>query len=106
MYLHEIITANEAPQTAINTEEIIKYKKSLLTYYSEQFCEEPILMITSVFNACSYAKIVPASELNEAVCAYLEVLYIEQDENEQEFNEDLFSQFETINFNSIFLKQL
>ncbi len=106
MYLHEIITANENHTTSILTSELIKYKKSLLKYYEALFCEEPILMVTSVFNACSYAKIVPSSEFNEAVCAYLEVPYIEQDENSPEFNEDLFNEFETINFNSIFLKQL
>lgn len=106
MYLHEIITANEQEQTAISIEHIIKYKKSLLTYYSNYFNCEAILMVTSVFNACSYGKIVPSNEFNEAICAYLEVLYIEQEENSPEFNEDLLSQYETINFNSVFLKQL
>ncbi len=106
MNLSEIIETNEIHTISISTEQLIKYKKSLLVYYTDLFCCEPILMVTDVFNVGSFAKIVPSSEFNEAIYAYMGVPYIEQDENEEGFNEDLFAQYETINFNSIFLKQL
>lgn len=106
MNLAEIIKTNENPTTTILTSEIMKYKRSLLAYYRNLFCEEPILLVDSVFNTCSYAKIVPSSEFTQAVCDLLEVSHIVEDEKEEGFNFDIFAQYETINFNSIFLKDL
>jgi hypothetical protein len=52
-------------------------------------------MVTDVFNACQYAKIVPANDFNEAVCNYIGC-----QEHEIQNNDDFLAQFETINFNS------
>jgi hypothetical protein len=106
MLLHEIIEKNIEPQTSILIEEIFKYKKSLLTYYANEFPrDEPILMVTSVSNAAQYGKIVPSSEFNESLCEYLGVDYISEPD-EEGYDEDLFSDYETISFNSIPLKNL
>jgi hypothetical protein len=82
MKLHEIIKLNESHSNAILVELLIPYKRSLLTYYTDLFCCEPILMVTDVMNACQYAKIVPANEFSEAVCAYMGVPYIDEDDHE------------------------
>jgi len=72
MKLHEIIKHNENPKTAILIEKMLPYKKLLLRYYRNVFPSEPCLMVTSVFNAAQYAKIVPINELYEAMCEYIE----------------------------------
>lgn len=101
MKLHEIIAANENHETAILIEKMLPYKNSLLKYYSDYFCAEPVLMVTSVSNAAQYGKIVSANEFTEAICAYMQVPYVIEDSEEQDFNEDLFTEYETINFNSM-----
>lgn len=106
MNLSEIIKTNESHTTSILTSELLKYKKALLTYYSDLFCSEPVLLVSSVSNACSYAKIVPSGEFSEAVYALLGVSHVVEDEKEEGFDFDLFAQYETINANSIFLKNL
>ena len=103
MKLHEIITQNENHTQSIDIALLMPYKKSLLAYYSDLFCCEPILMVTDVFNAVQYGKIVPSSEFDQAICDWLEIDFIEQDEKETNFDEDIFSNYETINFNSISL---
>lgn len=102
MKLHEIIKANECHTTSILIEEIIKYKRSLLTYYTDLFCCEPILMVTDVMNACQYGKIVPATDFTEAIYAYMEVPYVDEEDTDS----DEFVQYETINFNSMPLSKL
>ena len=72
MLLHEIITKNDELTSAINTEEFYKYRKSLLTYYRDFFTSEPVLLVFSVFNACSYALICPACECQEAMESYFD----------------------------------
>jgi hypothetical protein len=104
MKLQEIILHNETESILI--EKLIPYKKSLLVYYTDLFSGTPILMVTDVFNSCQYGKIVSSSELEESIFAYLGVDYIETDENEPNFDFDLFAQYETISFNSIFLNEL
>jgi hypothetical protein len=102
MKLHEIIKANEHHTSAILVELLIPYKRSLLTYYTDLFCCEPMLMVTDVMNACQYAKIVPANEFSEAVYAYMGVDYVDEEDTES----DDFAQYETINFNSMPLSKL
>lgn len=98
MKLFEIIEANEIPGAAINTEAIYKYKRSLLTYYQDAYCCEPILMVTIVFNAAQYGKIVPSDGYHEAQNEYLETQDLCEEDTQHEA--------ETIDYNSIFLEQL
>jgi hypothetical protein len=105
MLLHEIVAINSDHKKSILIESLLPYKKSLKVYYNYEF-NDPILMVTEVFNACQYGKIVEGYELDEAIFAYLDVNHIETDENEEGFNEDLFLQYETICFNSISLNKL
>ena len=96
MLLHEIITTNEQPSFSILTSELFKYRNSLLIYYRNEFSRnnEPVLMVTSVFNACSYAKIVSECELSEAIDEYLNA-------DSTLTEEDKETAKETILFNSI-----
>lgn len=96
MKLHEIITAMEDPTDSVLIEKMIPYKKSLLAYFSSRFTSEPVLMVTSVFNAAQYGRIEPAGELNDAICAWLDDYDCDNEESE----------YETICANSIMLKDL
>jgi len=106
MKLHEIIAQNENHTESINIAFLLPYKKSLLVYYKDFFCSEPVLMVTDVFNAVQYGKMVPSGEFYEAVCAYLDVDYINKDQDDPNFDADLFAQYETIAFNSTILTNL
>ena len=96
MKLHEIITTNEKGTSAILTELLYKYKKSLYIYYKDLFCCEPVLMVTTIFNAAQYAIIAPSNEFNEAIEHYLN--------NDNMSEEDRESEKELISFQSIMLK--
>lgn len=102
MKLAQIIEANEVHTTSVLIESIIPYKRSLLTYYKNYFGNhnEPMLMVTDVFNAAQYGKVVPANDFREAICAYL------QDDNCSDENSENFAAYETIRFNSIPLAKL
>lgn len=102
----EFIELNEAHTTAIEYSQFAPIKKSMYVYFKDLFGCEPVLMVTSVSNAAQYVKIVPSNEFTEAICAFLGCDYIIDDENEDGFDEDLFAQYETINFNSKLLKDL
>ena len=106
MKLHEIIEINEDHEKSILIEKIVPYKKMLYTYFQRQFSSEPMLMVTEVSNAAQYAKIVPIGEFAEAIYAYMGVGYVVEDPEEEDFDEDLFAQYETICFNSVSLKDL
>ena len=97
MLLNEIITINDKGTDAILIEKLIPYKKSLLTYYRDFFNCEPILMVTSVFNAAQYGIIVPCDEIEDAFYIYMG----SEIENNCEAEEK-----ETIMFNSILLSNL
>ena len=97
MKLHEIIKANSDDKSSILIELLIPYKKSLLTYYWEQFSSEPLLMVTDVFNAAQYGKIVPSCELYDAI-----ILYLDEDLSEEEQCDAI----EEICANSILLSKL
>jgi len=98
--LHEIIESNEVETSSILIELLVPYKKSLLTYYSRLFPSEPILMVTSISNACQYSKIVPDGEFTEALINYIGDYNCMDEENEN------FCEYETICFNSIPLSNL
>ena len=72
MNLQEIIKANDKPKNSVLIELILRYKNSLLTYYSDEFRCDPVLMVVSIMNAVQYAKIVPASEFSEAIEDWVE----------------------------------
>lgn len=95
MKLHEIIEQNEKRDTSIIIDEICKYKKSLLTIFGN----DAILMVTDVFNACQYAKIVYSDTFDCQLDLYLDTL---TDLSSKERDE----QSELIRFQSIFLNQL
>ncbi len=95
MLLHEIIAENEDPKYCFQVEILAKYKRSLLTYYRAQFNCEPCLMVTDVFNAVQFAKIVPINELYDAICA-----------SYAGAPEDLEDYVELVSFQSILLNQL
>jgi hypothetical protein len=101
MMLHEIIEANETASNSILIECLIPYKKLLLAYYRELYYKsEPILMVTSVSNAAQYGRIVAAHEFTESICEYLKDWQCTEEDSEG------FSEYETINFNSIPLSAL
>ncbi len=98
MLLHQIIETNDNGTSALLTEMLYKYKKSLYTYYKDLFCCEPVLMVTTVFNAAQYALIVPSNEFNEAIEHYLQ--------NEEMTDQEKEEQNELTSFQSIMLKDL
>jgi len=97
MKLHEIITTFEGGTSSVLTELLHPYKKSLLTYYKAYYNCEPVLMVTDVFNACSYAMVVPGNEFSEAIYHYLAA-------DEGLTDEEKEQQTELISFQSIMLK--
>ncbi len=101
MKLFEIIEVNQNPEKEILISEIHKYKKSLLVYYRNEWGQRytPLLLVTSVFNACQYGKIIHPCEAEEAANDYLNAdKSLSEDEKEEAK--------ETIFFNSISLEQL
>lgn len=100
MKLHEIIKVNEEYGRNISIAAISPYKRSLLTYYRNQFSSEPILMVTTVFNAAQYGKIVPADNFGEIVREYVE------DEVEPLTKKEIEDEIELISFQSIPLNKL
>lgn len=99
MLLHEIISANEVEEKSILVEKLLPYKKSLLTYYSDLFCCDPILMVVSVSNSAQYAKIVSSNEFSEAIESYVKSIPDLSEEDQE-------CEMETISFNSILLNTL
>jgi len=98
--LYEIITLNEISENEILIELMLPYKNSLLTYYKNYFCNEPILMITSVFNAAQYGKIVSSDNFTEELINFIGDPDCVDKDNEN------FGEYETICFNSIMLSEL
>jgi len=93
--LSKIISICEIGTSSINTEVLAKYKKSLYIYFKSYYNCEPVLMVTDVFNAVSYAIIVPANEFQDAIDVYL---------NESDLtDDDKMNQSELISSQSIML---
>lgn len=99
MLLHEIISISEKGESGILLELIAPYKKSLITYFSSYYNCEPVLIVTSVFNACAYGFIAPSNEMNEAIETYLGA-------DDSLTEEDKESEREVISFNSKMLKDV
>jgi len=99
MTRQEILAFNEEATKSILFEKVQPCLKSLYIFYKDLFNCEPVLMVTDVFNAAQYIKIVSSEEFLEAVCAYIGC-----EEYELQINDEYLSQFETINFNSKLLK--
>ena len=73
MKLHEIIEQNAIDTNSILIELLLPYKKSLYTIFSREYRGEPVLMVTDVFNAAQYSKIVPANDFIDAVALDMHV---------------------------------
>ena len=101
MNLSDIIAQNEKADESILYELIHPYLKSLYVYYKDLFCSEPVLMVTDVMNAAQYCRIVDSNELTDAICDYLGL-----DSEPEDTESDEFSYYETICFNSKFLKDI
>ncbi len=97
--LSQIIEINSEATKSILFESLQPYLKSIYIFYKDLYNCEPVLMVTDLFNAAQYVKIVPSNDFNEAICNYIgcEVYEIENDD-------DFLAQFENINFNSKLLK--
>lgn len=99
--LHEIIELLEAPGNSVLIELMQPYFKSLRTYYREnstRFKPELILMVTSITNATSYARIESVDEFTEALEEYINTMDLETEEERE-------NERETINFNSRMLNE-
>jgi hypothetical protein len=96
MRLHEINKANETIGSSILIEEIMKYKRSLITYWSDMYCvneHDLILVVTDIMNAAQYGFIIDADQFNEVVEEYVDTLDLNEEDKQNEI--------ETIQFNSI-----
>lgn len=101
MLLHKIIESNDIPGTSILIENMIPYKKSLYTYYKNLFCRcEPLLMVVSISNAVQYGIIVSEDCFMDALIDWI------GDPDCMNENNENFSEYETICFNSIPLAKL
>jgi hypothetical protein len=100
MKLHEILAINSEPTKSVLYELCLPYLKMLKKYHDSMFNEQTILMVTSVSNAAQYVKIIPASEFSQCVYDFMGVDYVVEDKDEEEFDEDIFAEYETICFNS------
>jgi hypothetical protein len=101
MRLHEIIQANKTVGNSILIEDIVKYKKSLITYWGDMYCvndRDLILVVTDVMNAAQYGFIIDANQFSEVVEEYVETLDLNEEDKQNEI--------ETIQFNSIQLNKL
>ena len=102
MKLHEIIEINAEDQKSVLIETMLPYKKSLTTYFENEFnTSDLIMMVTSVTNATSYGKIVPAAEFHDAIEAW-----INEPVNFEDTDSDNFAEYETICANSLPLEKL
>lgn len=81
-------------------DKVSPYKKILYAYYKKLFMCEPIWLVTSLTNSTCYGRIVPETDLYESITSYLEVPYIDSDNEEDESN------YEIICANSKLLKEL
>lgn len=101
MRLHEINQANQVIGNSILIDEIVKYKKSLITYWSDMYCvneDQLILVVTDIMNAAQYGFIIDAAQFSEVVEEYVETLDLNEEDKQNEI--------ETIQFNSIQLNKL
>ena len=103
--LFEVIERNDN-NFYVSYENQKMYIKSLYTYYKDYFNCEPIALITNVTNVGGVMRIVSENEFNEAIYEEMGVHYVETDERNPHYNEDLFYEYDIINANSRYLKDL
>jgi hypothetical protein len=101
MNLSDIIAQNKKVDESIEYGQIHPYLKSLYVYYKDLFCSEPVLMVTDVTNAAQYCRIVSSNEFSEAICDYIGI-----DLEPEDQESDDFAMYESICFNSKFLKDI
>lgn len=90
----------ESYEYNFSIDDILKYKKSILTYYEQFYANDPIFLVTSVTNNSCIGFITSSSDFIEEICAYLDDYNCQDEESEN------FGEFETICFNSKFVKDL
>ena len=101
MRLSKLINIFENEHTlSILWDKVSPYKKILYAYYKKLFMCEPVWLVTSLTNSTCYGRIVPETELYESITSYLEVPYIDSEDEEIE------SYYEIICANSKLLKEL
>jgi hypothetical protein len=101
MNLSDIIAQNKKVDESIEYGQIQPYLNSLYVYYKDLFCSEPVLMVTDVTNAAQYCRIIPCEEFTKAICDYLGL-----DREPEDTESDDFAMYESIMFNSTFLKDI
>lgn len=95
--LHQIVEMNDSDvSTSFEISEIKKYKRSLLTIYGNN----AVLMVTDVFNACSYGRISDICDFDEDIREYVENRTPLMNEEEAQNYREL------IGFQSILLRDL
>ena len=101
MRLLELINIFDNKHTlSILWDKVSPYKKILYVYYKNLFMCEPVWLVTSLTNSTCYGRIVPETELYESITSYLEVPYIDSE------NEEIETNYEIICANSKLLKEL
>lgn len=87
MKLWEIIQFNNKGKDAVLVELLLKYKKSLITYYTSEFGKrnKPVLMILSVLNAAQYGLIVPENDLRDCFDIYFAESGLKEEELDDEW---------------------
>ena len=101
MRLSELINIFDNKHTlSILWDKVSPYKKILYVYYKNLFMCEPVWLVTSLTNSTCYGRIVPETELYESITSYLEVPYIDSE------NEEIETSYEIICANSKLLKEL
>lgn len=97
--LHQIVELNSEPGKAILIESMMPFFRQLYKYYKALHGQEPVLILTAVFNAAQYGFIAPESLVHTAVEKWVEdINFSDQEERE--------AAYETIMFNSRPLKDL
>lgn len=91
---------NNEHTESILWDKVSPYKKILYVYYKNLFMCEPVWLVTSLTNSTCYGRIVPETELYESIMSYLEVPYIDSE------NEEIETRYEAICTNSKLLKEL
>lgn len=101
MRLSKLIDIFDNDHTAsILWDKVSPYKKILYVYYKKLFMCEPVWLVTSLTNSTCYGRIVPETKLYESITSYLEVPYIDSDD------EDIEASYDAICANSKLLKEL
>lgn len=97
MLLHEIISVYKSGKKSVLIENLIPYKKSLLTYYAARYTSDPLLLIVSVSNAAQYGLICPMDDAIEAINTYFDGAINDAEEMEHTIEVTLFNSIQLRN---------